>query len=216
MITQISNNKPSGYQSIDCDAGTPISGRTASNGSYQILKLSDTGSLLVSGGVNPASVEYQIESIVPVGTGVVGVKIATTYLGSIAVVPASISAGTYTISPSMILEAVSGGTITLLLVKAGTLLDSYSATLNVGVDPYSPTIATVTSGGLACIWHNLSLNAYLGANITSCTGGNNNVLERTVYLEAGAYNMVAIVDTNITTAGTGQIRLGLNALMQIG
>lgn len=216
MITQISNNKPSGYQSIDCDAGTPISGRTASNGSYQILKVSDAGSLLVQSAVDPASVEYQIENIVPVGTGVTGVKVATIFLGSIAVVPVSISAGVYTIAPSCILEASSGGSLTLILVKAGTLLDSYSGTLNIGTDPYTPALATVTAGGLACMWHNLPLTSYLANNLMSATAGTTATLEKTVYLEAGTYNLVAIVDTNITTAGTGQIRLGLQNLMQVG
>ena len=215
MINQLSNNKPSGYQSIDCDAGVPISGRTASNGSYQILKVSDAGSLLVASSVDPASVDYQIETIIPVGTGIAGAKASTTFLGSVAVIPVSISAGTYTVSPSMILEAVTGGTITLLLVKAGTVLDAYSGGLIAGTDPYTPSFANYTAGGLACVWHNLALNTYLATNIHSCTGGNNNVLERTVYLQAGAYNMICIVDTAITTAGTGQLRLGINSIIQI-
>lgn len=216
MINQISNNKPSGYQSIDCDSGTPISGRTASNGSYQILKVSDTGSLLVQSGVSASGVQYQVESSIPVGTGVVGGKPAGTYMGNIAVVTTSVSAGWYKVSPSIILEASAGGSVTALLIKTGTPLDAYSGGLIVGVDPYQPLISTYASGGLACIWHNLPLTAQLSAvNVMSATGGNANTLEKEVYLEAGTYNLTIYVDTAITTQNAGLLTMGLNTLVQV-
>ena len=215
MITQISNNKPSGYQSINCDAGTPISGRTASNGSYQILKLSDTGSLLVQSGISASGVEYQIEFQTAIPTGVVGVKAPTTFMGYYSVITTSISAGWYSITPSFILEATSGGSMTLLLTKAGTILDAYASGLNSGSDAFAPTMAQISGGGLACMWHNLPLTASLGTNIQSATGGNANTLEKVVYLEAGNYNLTAIVDTAITTAGTGSAKVGLQNLIQV-
>lgn len=215
MITQISNNKPSGYQSIDCDAGTPISGRTASNGSYQILKLSDTGSLLVQSGISASGVEYQIEFQTAIPTGIVGGKVAGIYLGDFAVITTSISAGWYSISPSFILEAVTGGSISLILVKAGTILDAYASGLVAGADPFAPTMPQITGGGFACMWHNLPLTNRVSNQIMSATGGNANTLEKTVYLEAGVYNMIAVVDTAITTAGGGSAKVGLQNLIQV-
>jgi hypothetical protein len=215
MISQISNNKPSGYQSVDCDAGIPISGRTASNGSYQILKLSDTGSLLVQSGIDASAVAYQIESNVGTPTGAIGGKVAGIFLGTTAVITTAISSGFYTISPSFIAEANSGGAITLILVKVGTTLDAYAGTLNAGTDAFLPSLANIQGGGLACLWHTLPLNNRLSTSIMSATGGNANTLEKTVYLEAGSYNMISVVDTAITTAGTGQIIVSLQSLIQV-
>lgn len=215
MITQISNNKPSGYQSIDCDAGTPISGRTASNGSYQILKLSDTGSLLVQSGISASGVEYQIEFQTAIPTGIAGAKASNIYLGDFAVITTSVSAGWYSITPSFIIEASTGGSVNLLLVKAGTILDAYASGLVAGSDAFAPIMAQITGGGLACMWHNLPLTGQLGTAITSATGGNANTLEKVVYLEAGAYNIVAVVDTAITTVGGGSAKVGLQNLIQV-
>ena len=49
----------------------------------------------------------------------------------------------------------------------------------------------------------------------SATGGNANTLEKTVYLEAGSYNLAVVVDTAITTAGSGQIFASLQNLIQV-
>ena len=214
MISQISNNKPSGYQSIDCDAGIPISGRTASNGSYQILKLSDAGSLLVKSGVSATSVNYQIESLVPVVTGAIGVKAVSIFLGNFNVIPTAISEGWYTISPSFIAQANSGGSITALLVKVGSIIESYSATLNAGTDGFDATINQLTQGGLACVWHNLPLTNRIGNGVMTATGGNSNTLEKNVYLEAGAYNLVIIVDTAITTNSSGLVVASIQTIVQ--
>lgn len=215
MISQISNNKPSGYQSIDCDAGIPISGRTASNGSYQILKLSDTGSLLVQSGVGASSVQYQIESNVGTPTGAIGGKVAGIFLGNFNVITTAISSGWYTISPSFIAEASSGGAVTLILIKIGSTLDTYAGTLAGGTDAFTPSLADISAGGIACLWHTLPLTNRLSTSIMSATGGNANTLEKTVYLEAGSYNLAVVVDTAITTAGTGQIFASLQNLIQV-
>lgn len=215
MISQISNNKPSGYQSIDCDAGIPISGRTASNGSYQILKLSDTGSLLVQSGIGASGVQYQIESNIGTPTGAIGGKVAGIFLGDFNVITSAVSSGWYTISPSFIAEAVSGGAVTLLLLKIGSTLETYAGTLAGGTDAFSPSLADISGGGIACIWHTLPLTNRLSGTIMSATGGNANTLEKTVYLEAGAYNLVVVVDTAITTAGSGQIFASLQNLIQV-
>jgi hypothetical protein len=215
MITQLSNNKPSGYQSIDCDAGIPISGRTASNGSYQILKLSDTGSLLVQSTVDASGVSYQIESNVGTPTGVVGAKASGIFLGDTDVITTAISSGTYTISPSFVAEANSGGAITLILVKVGSTLEAYAGTLNAGTDAFSPSLANITAGGIACLWHTLPLTNRISGTIMSAVGGNANTLEKTVYLEAGSYRMISVVDTAINTAGTGQIIVSLQSLIQV-
>jgi hypothetical protein len=215
MINQLSNNKPSGYQSVDCDAGIPISGRTASNGSYQILKLSDTGSLLVQSGINASGVQYQIESNFGTPTGALGVKATGIFLGVGNVISTAVSSGWYNINPSFIAEAITGGSVNLMLVKIGTILETYATTLNAGSDSFNPTFNDISFGGLACVWHNNLNNTRLGTNLFSATGGNANTLEKTVYLEAGSYSLIAYVDTAITTAGTGQVLIGLQNLIQV-
>jgi hypothetical protein len=214
MINQLSNNKPSGYQSINCDAGVPISGRTASNGSYQILKVSDAGALLVQSTVDATGVNYNIENSAPVtiGTGLIG---AGVYLFTVSVTTVSLSAGTYTISPSVFMEGAGTGSISLILADSSSLLVGYSATLNSGIDAFAPTVVPSFVSGVACVWHNLPLNALGTGGVITATGGNANVLEKTVYLQAGNYTLIGFVDTAINITGAFS-KIGLQGLMQVG
>lgn len=214
MINQLSNNKPSGYQSVDCDPGTPISGRTASNGSYQILKVANDGGLLTNGGVPASDVNYQIEAVPPTPVGSVGLIATTVIIANNLVVTNAIQAGWYQVSPSIVIESTGAGSVSVMLVKQGSPIEIYASTLILGTDPFALSMATANGGGMGCVWHNLPLNR-IGSTLSYATGGNANVLEKTVYLEAGTYRMVVIVDTAITTTGGGDIITALNSLIQV-
>lgn len=197
MINQVSNNKPSGFQSIDCDAGVPIMGRTASDGSYQIFKVNSDGSLPFASSLADTGTAYALSPAnIP---SVLGAFAGGVLIDYIDVITTSIDAGAYTISPFYGLNAsTSGGAVSIALIKVGSNMDSYTSGLIVGTDAFSPPI-TIAFGGIAQFWHNLALNPYGSlAGISIATGTNNTILEKTQYLEAGTYKIAVICHTAFT------------------
>jgi hypothetical protein len=191
MINQIANNKPSGYQSNECDAGIPISGRTDINGSYQILKLNANGSLAPSS--TPISSTASYIGINPTAIAlVVGAPALNTYLGTAPVFGATtISEGLYAINPAFMFQGTVAGGLNFVLYKQTTNLDSYIATLP-PFNIFAPALTDLATG-LCGFWHNSALQN-LGAT-TVITYNRNNTLN--CYLDAGIYSMAIFTEAGV-------------------
>ena len=213
-FSNFNNSAPQGSQLQNCSAGSPIGG-IDSNNIFRLLKLTASGGITTNIPVAPTTTSYQIKSLVPVPTGAVGIKAANLALGYISVVQNAVTAGLYEVAPYVNIEANAGGSVSCILVKVGSVLDTYAQTLAYGTDPWAPTLND-TQGGLAGFWHNITLNK-IGSGATAfATGTAAQNLQRTLYLEAAAYKIVVVVDTNITTTGTGDMVSGFSNFNQIG
>lgn len=196
MNNQLSNNKPSGFQSYECDAGTPISGRTSSSGSYQILKVNSDGS------INNATADLQA-----LYTGYNATAIATagiapptnTFIGKSNSI--SVNDGQYQINPTFIYTGGAGGGISFILYKSFTNLDTYINTLTPFTDTFQATAPDIASG-LYGFWHNTASQA-LGSNLQSSYNRNNT---NSLYLTTGQYYIAVITDgATVFNAGIGLI-----------
>jgi hypothetical protein len=196
-IQQVSNNRPSGSTAKACDAGIPISGRTSTTGTYEILKVNADGSLPLA--ANGAFVTGVPTSETP-KAGVnpsTGVKAVDLVLAYDLVTPTPITAGLYQINPFFICNATVLGAVDIMLIKDASPLDSYTAARVPFVDGFSPSISDF-AGGFAVFFHN-NTNQNMGGNNALAYNRSN---ETTVYLEAGSYKLLVKVHTAITmTAG---------------
>jgi hypothetical protein len=195
MITQNSNNKPTGYTGKQCDSGIPISGRTSSY-DYQIIKVNPDGSLVSGVSYLAGTGNYIMNNAQPVGI-VGGAPPSTTYLGSIPV-GGTITAGSYTINPVLLYDGGAGGGISFLLYKQSTTIDTYIS----GLAPFNlflPSIANLSTG-LSGYWHN-TVSQQIGGTIFTSYNRNNTL---TCYLDAGNYLLAIITDgATIFNAGVG-------------
>ena len=213
-FSNINGGQPQGTQLDDCSAGTPVGGLDSTN-IFRIIKLTSAGSITTNVPLPIASTPYSVDPIAGTPTGAVGIKIAGLALSFTAVLPA-ISAGLYEIAPYVNLEANTGGSLSFLLIKSGSSLDIYVNTLAFGVDPFAPTAANVNNGGLACFWHNVSVNKIGTGALAYATGATALNITKTAFLTAGSYNLICVVDTAVTTTGTGQLFAGFTNINRIG
>ena len=207
-MMQNSNLRPDGSTAIQCDAGTPIMGRTSTTGTYQILKVNADGSIAgLPSPIADASVYYSLTpNITPSPIGAMAGGTAILYAD---IITASINAGSYTLSPMYQVQATTtGGAITMILVKVGSALDTYCSGLNLGSDAFSPNAGNVQNG-FAQIWHNIPLHQLGTIAGVSTSTANANVLEKTTYLESGTYKLMVICHTAFTI-GTPAVLVSLN------
>lgn len=197
MITQNSNNKPSGYNGKQCDSGTPISGRDSVY-DYHIIKVNTDGSLVTGVSALDGTGHYLMNNAQPVAI-VGGAPPTGTYLGSIDVIFATVEKGVYTINPTFIYDGGAGGGISFILYKQGTNIDAYISTLP-PFNLFLPSIANLTTG-VSGYWHNTASQQLGGGTIFTSYNRNNTL---TCYLDAGQYKMAIITDgaTNFN-AGIG-------------
>jgi len=140
MINQVSNNKPSGFQSKECDAGIPISGRTSDNGTYQILKLLPNG---IVANQSPIVAQY-------VGlptTQIFVVPAAVTAGRFLGILPAFLTIderGVYDLEPYVQLECTGTPIIDLIITSVSSGLTTYAGTISAGTDPFAPTFGDFT------------------------------------------------------------------------
>lgn len=196
-MIQNSNNRPAGSNAIQCDAGTPIMGRTSDTGTYQVLKVNADGSIAgLPSPVADASVLYSLSpGVIPSILGAFAGGVAIDYVD---VITTSISAGSYTIAPWYGLEATtSGGSISIGLVKVGSNMDTYCTGLNLGTDAYQPPV-TLAWNGLAQFWHNIPIEPLGSLAGASFIVGNQQVMAKSVYLETGTYKLIVICHTAFT------------------
>lgn len=196
MITQNSNNKPSGYTGKSCDSGIPISGRTSSY-DYQIIKVNPDGSLVSGVSYLAGTGNYIMNNAQPVPISG-GAPPTGTYLGTIPV-GGTITAGSYTINPTFIYDGGAGGGISFLLYKQGTNIDAYISTLPL-FNLFLPSIANLSTG-VSGYWHNTASQQIGGGTIFTSYNRDNTL---TCYLDAGVYFLAIITDgaTNFN-AGVG-------------
>ena len=194
MINQISNNKPSGYQSINCDAGVPISGRTSDTGSYQILKLNADGSITSA---SPVAISQYI-GVSGTGIGVpAGIPPSNTYVGSSQ--PISVTeTGLYSINPTFVYTGNAGGGISFILYKDTTALWGYISTLP-PFNAFASNIGDVATG-LFGYWHNTASQIF-SSNLMSSFNRNN---VQNLYLTTGNYYLAVTTDGAVSfNAGAG-------------
>jgi len=207
MITQNSNNKPSGYTGKTCDSGTPISGITSTQ-EYQIIKVNSDGSIV--SGLSPlaGTNNYILNNAQNIPL-VAGAPPTGTFLGFIPV-GGQIQAGSYSINPTFIYDGNAGGGISFILYRSLSLLDTYINTL----PPFNPFLPTITdlSSGLAGYWHNTS-SQQLGAGTIFTSYNRNNSL--TCYLDAGLY-FLAIITDGATSFNVGNGLAGFYEFNKLG
>jgi hypothetical protein len=197
MVSNVNNQKASGSSAIQCDAGSPISGRTADDGVYQILKVNADGSL-------PTGLVPEANANVPYyGTprasvlNPVGAFTANTLVFYESVTLAPIVDGLYTIQPQFICASNSAGSVNFALIKIGSVMDTYTSTRNVGTDSFTPSI-TDFGAGFSAYWDNAVLTA-IGSTGSRGTGALV-IQQKDVYLDAGSYKLLIWVHTAFTTS----------------
>ena len=107
MIGQNSNNKATGYTAKECDAGLPISGRTSSTGTYEIIKTLDDGTLIVQQPLSDSVLPYAMDALnvaTPGGAIGAGIIVAKQQITS-----SAIEAGLYKITPYYVMDGNAGG-----------------------------------------------------------------------------------------------------------
>lgn len=214
-FSNFNNAYPQGSQLQNCSAGSPIGG-IDNNNIFRLLKLTASGGITNSPPLDPTTTPYQIQPQAPQGSGAVGLKAASLALANFNVLSTAVTAGLYTIAPYFAIEANTGGTISLLLVKSGSSVDTYANTLTYGTDPWAPTFNDIANGGLAGAWHSLQMNG-IGTGAASFALPTNAAnITKTLYLEAGTYRLIAVVDTALTTTGVGRTTGGFTSIANIG
>lgn len=197
-ITQVSNNRPAGSTAKSCDAGIPIVGRTSATGVYEILKVNSDGSLPLAANGTAVSGVPTASSPSYTANPVTGIKPAKLILAYTQLTPAPITAGMYRINPFFRADlAAAGGSVSFVLIKAGTSLDVYTSSQVPFADAYNPLNNDFLTG-YSFFWHNIAMQVVGG---TVAVSYNVNT-EKTLYLEAGQYWLLTQVDTAINmTAG---------------
>ena len=214
-FSNFNNSYPQGSQLQNCSAGSPIGG-IDNNNIFRLLKLTASGGITSSPPLDPTTTPYQIQALAPQGTGAVGLKAASLALANFNVLSTAVTAGLYTIAPYFAIDANTGGSISLLLLKSGSVLDTYANTLAYGTDPWAPVFNDVAAGGLAGAWHNLQMNKIGTGAASFALPTNSENLTKTIYLEAGTYRLIVVVDTALTTTGTGSAIGGFTSIANIG
>jgi len=194
MISTVNTQKPTGSTAIQCDPGTPISGRTSDTGTYQILKVNPDGSLPFGG-----AIETQVPTTsTPLATTipVPGLKASGICCIYDLITPTQpILDGIYKVNPMIVLEANPTGAFNCALVKVGSTIDAYINTRVLGVDGFTPTINDFLTG-FAIWWHALPIQTMGGGNEGFAQL---NAQDKTVRLEAGNYRIFFWIETAITT-----------------
>ena len=214
-FSNFNNGYPQGSQLQNCSAGSPIGGIDANN-IFRLLKLTASGGVTTSPALDPTTTPYQIQALAPQGTGAVGLKAASLALANFNVLSTAVTAGLYSIAPYFAIEANTGGTINLLLVKSGSSVDTYANTLAYGTDPWAPTFNDIANGGLAGAWHGLQMSRIGSGDASFALPTNAANLTKTIYLEAGTYRLIVVVDTALTTTGIGRSSAGFTSIANIG
>lgn len=206
MITQLSNNKPSGTQEAGiCDAGTPISGRTNA-GRYQILRVNVDGSINIVSpanstiymGFNPTTIA--VPPGAPPAFTFIGITNQTIFVGN---------DGVYRINPVYIYPGNAGGGISFILYKDFTNLGNYTNTLP-PFNLYAPSPADI-SQGLYAYWHNTA-SQNIGAGLQTTYNRNNT---QDVYLTTGQYNLAVVTEAGVVLTG-GTSFIGLYEFTKVG
>ena len=207
MITQNSNNKPTGFTGKTCDAGTPVSGKTSGD-VYTILQTNPAGALISAVGLITSAPFVLTNPQTIIQTG--GALATGTFIGAISV--GSIAEGMYRVNPAFFYEtAVAGGGITFVLYSTTGAMGAYIAGL-ANNTPFAPATGQV-QGGLAGIWHNTA-SQQLGAGSIYFAYNRNNALD--IYLSATTYGLAIVTDGAVNINGGSSSTAGFTEFSKIG
>lgn len=192
MITQLSNNKPSGtLEAGICDPGTPISGRTNA-GRYQILRVNVDGSINIATPQN-SSIYTGFNATTLVTPP--GAPPVNTFLGITNQTIQISSDGVYRINPTYIYPGNPGGGINFVLYKDFTNLGNYINTLP-PFNLFSPAVTDINQG-LYGFWHN-TVSQNLGAGLMTTYNRDNT---QDLYLTTGQYNIALYTEAGVILTG---------------
>lgn len=207
MISQDSNNRPSGSPAILCDAGIPIVGRTSTTGVYEILKVNADGSLAgLPVNVSNADVSY-IDNPVsyPLNPALhtSGQLVGYSYI----VLPAIVE-GLYRITPFYQVDCPFGAAINFFIIKTGSAADAYASSLAIGTDAYNPTVAQLD--GVYGFYYNAIVQP-VGSGTVSMTV---NVSSQDIFLTAGTYQLACVAEAAFTN-GTPTTTFGVQQFLKL-
>lgn len=212
MIQVVSNNKPSGFQSKECDSGIPVSGRTADNGTYQILKLLPNGTI-----ANQYPITAQYVGLPNLVFGVApAVVTAGRYLGVIPSILTIPVRGVYDIEPYVQLNCTGTANIDIIITSVSSSLSTYIGTIVAGTDPFAPTFTDFTLVDSGFIFDSVPLvpvNSTADVQRTDVQSGTNAGKFHKFLMEAGDYNMILVARTGFTIVGA-QTLAGFNYINQ--
>ena len=194
MISSMNTTKPSGSTAIQCDAGTPISGRTGDTGTYEILNLLPGGGISQGQNITAPYISPPNQVVLPPG----GALLAGIYIGIVNTAITIPVTGVYNLKPFVIFPDATGtGAIEIILTDVNSGLSAYAPTRAPFSDPYDPApvdFALVDSG---YYWSNIPLEAI---GTTSRRSSINTAQDRNYYMQAGDYNAILVCRTAFTTA----------------
>ena len=196
-MMQNSNLRPDGSTAIQCDAGTPIMGRTSTTGTYQILKVNADGSLPGNASPLPLANYLAFNSIFttfPPGTPGVNVLVQKVSLFSGNPITES---GLYRLNPTCVFSGSGTGGIDFILYPVGYAIETYIDGLTPGTDAFNPTIFDTI--GVTAFWHNTAVQNF-GVNNKIAYNRDNSF---DVYLDSGSYKLAIISSGGITYTGQG-------------
>ena len=209
MISQDSNNRPSGSPAILCDAGIPIVGRTSTTGVYEILKVNADGSL-AGFPANVTSVDVSYISSANANSYPLNPALhaAGQLVAYVNVVTAAITEGLYRITPYYQVDCPFGAAVNFFIVKNGSAADVYLSTLAIGTDGYNPNVAQLD--GVYSFYYNAIVQPVGSGTVSMAV----NVLSQDVYLASGTYK-VAVVAEAAFTNGSPTTTIGLQQFLKI-
>jgi hypothetical protein len=214
MISRGSNNKQQNQTAISCDAGNVVMGRTADNGEYKILKVDNNGGIVTS---NSSSfvIGGNYSGLAPtlfVANG--SNAVIDTYLGATGLSNQPFIEGLYNVSPFVMLQTTTNQieSVNVFLVRQGSGLANYFATINPITDNFAP-VNLFNLEGLVEFWHNITLNNI--SNITNWKQSSQANLQRSVFLYSGNYTLYITANSPFIF-NNGQIFLSATNIQKIG
>ncbi len=195
MISSMNTTKPSGSTAIQCDAGTPISGRTGDTGTYEILNLLPGGGISQGQNITASYISPVLAIVLPPG----GALVAGNFIGSVNSVITIPETGVYNLKPFVIFpDATGAGAIEIILTDVNSGLSAYIPTLVAFTDPYNPGVSDYALLDSGYYWSNLPLEAVGTTSRRSTINANQ---DKNYYMQAGDYNAILVCRTAFATTG---------------
>jgi len=210
MISSMNTTKPSGSASIQCDAGTPISGRTGDTGTYEILNLLPGGAIAQGVNITANYVNPPIPITLPPG-GVLATNVIIGVVSSVITIPES---GLYNLQPFVLFSGATGGgtsSISIILTNAASTLSAYASGLIPYSDGFNPNNTQLSGVDTGYSYGPILLEVYGTASRRS----NLNVTHiKNYYYNAGTYNAI-LVCRNAFTVTSPNAYFGFEAAQRI-
>jgi hypothetical protein len=187
MINSMNITKPSGSASIQCDAGTPMSGRTGNTGTYEILNLLPGGAIPTGANITANYVNPPIPIALPPG-GALGVNVI---IGVVSSVITILENGLYNLQPFVLFTSSTGAgsTISIILTNATSNLSAYALGLVPYTDTFNPNNIQLSGVDSGYSYGPITLETYGTASRRSNINANQ---MKNYYYNAGTYNAILV------------------------